>query len=255
MKHDFSMIVHKLSKELPFINLYPIADVHIGSLEFDEKMFKKWLKTVSDDAYGYVIMAGDLMNMGLKSSKTNCYEETMRPSQQKEYLFESLKPIKHKILAACGGNHEYRGVKDADMDPLYDVMARLQIEDLYRQNMCFVKINLGEKKNHKQMSYGIVAIHGATRNKNLQFISHFDNCDLFISGHTHNPEYDPKSKIKLDMHNEQVTMLPYRNVVCSSFQNSGGYGLRKQYPPPFIYEFQVIRLDGNMKKLNFFTIS
>lgn len=123
MLNDFVMVKQKLPWDYPYIHIYPCADVHAGSIEHDEKLFRLWVQTVHDDPYGYAVLAGDMMNNGVKTSKTNVYEETMRPSQQKEYLFDSLKPIKEKILGACGGNHCYRNIREVDDDPLYDVFC------------------------------------------------------------------------------------------------------------------------------------
>ena len=256
MLSDFKMIVCKLPREQAYCNLYPLADVHIGSAEFNEQMFKQWLKTVSEDEYGVVVMAGDLMNMGIKSSKTNVYEETMRPRQQKEYLYEALTPIKDKIVAACGGNHCYRNIKEVDDDPLYDVMAMLRISEVYRQNICFAKICVGtrERDKKKQIAYGIVLTHGSTTNKHNKFINGIDGADLFVSGHVHQNAYNQPSKIRMDMQNETVRIVPYRNIVCGTFQESGGYSIRAEYMPVGIDEFQVIRLDGTRKRMNFFTI-
>lgn len=115
------MIVHKLSTELPYINIYPIGDVHIGSKECDMKMLLEWRKLVLDDPYGYAVIVGDMMNMALKTSKSNVYEDVMNPLQQKEFCYEFLLPIRDKILAACSGNHEQRNVKEVGTNPLYDV--------------------------------------------------------------------------------------------------------------------------------------
>lgn len=256
MLNDFKMIVVKLPMELSYINIYPIADAHIGSQEFNEQMFKKWLKTVQEDEFGYVTLAGDMLNNGIKNSKTNCYEETMRPSAQKEYLYEALLPIKGRILGACGGNHEYRAVKEVDSDPLYDIMCRLQISDRYRQNICFLKVNLGAtpKNKNKQVSYGIVLTHGASRNKHDKFINGIDGADIFISGHTHQNEYQQPSKLRMDMYNEMVRAVPYRKIICIPFQEIGGYAIRSEYMPNSIDEFQVLKLSGTTKKINFFTI-
>ena len=74
----------------------------------------------------------------------------MQPFQQKKWLVEQFEPLKDKkILGANQGNHEYRTTIETGECPLYDVMNKLDIEDLYRQNMAFLKVNLG-KKNAKK---------------------------------------------------------------------------------------------------------
>lgn len=255
MLNDFKMIVSSCPTETKYINLYPIADAHIGSQEFNETKFKEWLEIVKADGNALVTLSGDLLNNGIKSSKTNCYEETMRPQAQKEYLYNALLPIKEKILAACGGNHEYRNIKEVDNDPLYDVMCWLQIGERYRQNICFVKLSLGRvPRNGKPVTYGVVLTHGASRNKHDKFINGIDGADVFISGHTHQNEYQQPSKIRMDTRNNKVSFAPYRKVVCIPFQESGGYSIRGEYMPGSIDEFQVLKLSGERKKINFFTL-
>lgn len=243
------MITHKLPSTYLYINIYPIADVHIGSKQFNKKAFNELIKTVKADPYGFVVMAGDILNNGIKSSKSNVYEEVIRPRDQKEYAYEVLLPIADKILACCGGNHCHRTNKEVDSDPLYDVMCRLGIPELYRENGCIVKINLGERNKARQVSYAGVVTHGTSKNKHDKFCMGIDNADFFISGHTHQAEYTPKGKIRIDTKNEVVTLVGYKQIVCHSFQDYGGYALRSEYTPKAPTEFQKLKLYGNIKKM------
>ena len=256
MLSDFKMITQKFPQNMTTINIYPIADVHVGSAEFNEVKFKEWVKAVTDDENGYIVIAGDMLNNGIKNSKTNVYEEVMRPREQKEYVYEKLLPLKDRILACVGGNHEARNIKEVDSDPLYEVMCRLNLAHIYRSNACFVKIALGttKKKPSKQTTYGIVVTHGTGRNRHNSFMNGVDGADLFISGHTHQDEYSQNAKVRFDMHNECVTTVPYRKVICTPFCGYGGYALKAEFLPGMIDEFQVVRLDGTRKKINFFTI-
>ena len=251
MLSDFEMIVHKLSNELPYINLYPLGDVHIGSKECDLDLLKKWISMVESDPFGYAVIVGDMMNMGLKNSKSNVYEETLNPMQQKELCYELLKPIKHKILAGCSGNHEQRNVKEVGTNPLYDVFCRLQIEDVYRENACFIKLNLGQRKADRQVSYGLVLTHGSSANKDERWTYSVDNCDLFISGHTHGATHKPLGKIRMDMQNECVRTVGFHNVVVIPFQRYGGYALKGKYLPNHLEQFQKIRLFGDSKRVGY----
>lgn len=251
MLSDFQMIVHKLPSELPFINIYPIGDVHIGSKECDIELLQEWINIVKDDPFGYAVIIGDMMNMGLKNSKSNVYEEVLNPLQQKELCYELLKPIKHKILAGCSGNHEARMVKEVGDNPLYDVFCRLQIEDVYRENACFIKVNLGQRKSDRQVSYGIVLTHGSTRGKDERWVYAVDNCDLFINGHTHNADHQPLGKIRMDLHNECVRTVSFQNVVVVPFQQYGGYALRGKFLPNHLQQFQKVRLSGDVKRIGY----
>lgn len=246
------MITHKFSTELPYINIYPIGDVHIGSKECELGLLKQWIEMVQNDQNGYVFIVGDMMNMGLRNSKTNVYEEVLTPLEQKELCYELLKPISHKILAGCSGNHEYRSVKEVGSNPLYDVFCRLQIENVYRENVCFIKINIGKRKSDRQCSYGIVLTHGSTRNKDERWTYTVDNCDLFINGHTHEANHKPLGKIKMDLQNECVRMVSFHNIVVTPFQSYGGYALRGKYSPNYTEQFQKIRLFGDSKRIGYF---
>lgn len=244
------MVVHKLPVTLTHINLYPLGDLHLGSAECDIKLFDTWVQTVKGDDHGYCVLVGDMMNMGLKSSRTNVYEEVLTPQQQKEKLHELLLPIKDKILGAVSGNHEYRGVKETGINPLYDVFCRLQIEDLYRENACYMKINLGQRSDkQRQISYGIVLHHGASRSKREKWANAVDGMDCLITGHTHIAEIQPPCKIVMDMKNEVIRMVEYTTVVTNSFQSYGGYALRGMYLPVQSRRFQKLILDGTFKNV------
>jgi len=133
MLDDFKMIKVRY-EQADQLTLYPIGDVHIGSAEFNEKLFREWAKMVENDPNGAVAIVGDMMDVGLKNSKTNVYEQKLTPREQKELCYELLKPVKDKILAGCSGNHEARSVREVGTNPLYDVFCRLGIEDRYREN-------------------------------------------------------------------------------------------------------------------------
>ena len=85
MLDDFVLLKYKF-ETASYINIYPLGDVHIGSKECDMDLLHEWVEMVKNDPYGYVVIIGDMMNMGLKNSKTNIYEAVLTPMEQKEYL-------------------------------------------------------------------------------------------------------------------------------------------------------------------------
>lgn len=250
MKNDFEMIVHELDRDLESIHLYPIGDVHVGSDEFDKDGFETVLSFIENDPYARVVFVGDLMDNALKNSKTNVYEATMSPFEQKQYLKEKLMPIKDKILGAIGGNHEYRSTRETGDFPLYDVLAKLDIEDLYRENMAFIKVNLGEKANKKQASYSIVLAHGASKTKTEKFGYAIDGVDLFVTGHTHSPESNFPEKIVIDPRNNVVSRVGYVHIVVNSFHKTGGYGLKNMYLPKDTTRTACVIMDGTKKGMD-----
>lgn len=249
MLDDFQLIDANFV-ENSTLNIYPLGDVHIGSKEFDLELFKQWVEMVKGDPNGAVVIIGDMMNMGLKNSKSNVYEETLSPMEQKELCYELLKPIADKIIGGCSGNHEYRAVKDVGMNPLYDVFCRLRIEDRYRENVCFIKLTVG-KQRHNNNTYGVVLTHGKSKNKDELWTYGVDGCDCFISGHTHLGTHQPMGKIRMDLSHKRVKTVGYQNVVVLPFQRYGGYAVRGKYMPNHLGQFQCITFDGTTKKVGY----
>lgn len=248
---DFKMIVHKFPIETEKINIYAIGDVHVGSGQFNENIALDKINSILKDPIGYVVYCGDMMDMGIKTAKTNTYEQTMMPHEQKEYVAEMYKPLACRTLAGVPGNHCYRGMEVVGINPMYDIFCRWGIEDLYRENAAIIKINLGQKKNKKQVSYAGVITHGASTNKHHKFCTGFDGADFFISGHTHTPSYMPKGKIRIDLHNELVRRVGYKEIVVDSTSDYGGYGVRKQYEVNAPCELQTLTLFGDYKHMDF----
>lgn len=249
MLSDFTLIKHKF-EEAPFVNIYPLGDVHLGSKECDVELLQKWVEMVKQDPYGKVVIIGDMMNMGLKTSKSNVYEEVLTPMQQKELLYEILEPIADKILAGCSGNHEYRAVKEVGMNPLYDVFCRLRIEDRYRENVCFLKLTVG-KCGKNPNTYGVVLTHGKSKGKDLDWTYSVDGSDVFISGHTHLGTHQPCGKIRMDLSHETVKTVGYQHIVVLPFQSYGGYAVRNKYIPNHLGQFQRITFDGSAKQVGY----
>lgn len=249
MLSDFTLIKHKFDNE-PKINVYPLGDVHIGSKECNMELLAKWRTIVENDPNGKVVIIGDMMNMGLKNSRSNVYEEILTPMQQKEVCYEFLKPIKDKILAGCSGNHEYRNVREVGTNPLYDVFCRLGIEDRYRENACFLKVTVGKCGKNPNI-YGVVLTHGKSKNKDLDWTYAVDGADLFISGHTHLGTHQPCGKIRIDLTHETVKSIGYQHIVVLPFQEYGSYAMRDKYKPTHLGQFQCIVFAGNEKRVGY----
>lgn len=249
MLDDFQLIKYKV-EGLDHLNVYPLGDVHIGSKECDLDVFQAWINMVANDPNGVVVIIGDMMNMGLKSSVSNIYEEVLNPLAQKEKCYELLKPIADKIIAGCPGNHEYRAVKEVGTNPLYDVFCRLCIEDRYRENACFLKLTVG-RNGRNPNTYGVVLTHGKSKTKDLDWTYTVDGADVFISGHTHLGTHQPCGKIRVDLTHETIKPVDYQHIVVLPFQQYGGYAVRNKYKPNVCGQFQRVTFDGTTKRVSY----
>ena len=246
------------------ITIIPVSDVHLGSPGCQEQEFIKFLQWVHDTPNVYLILGGDLIDNGTKSSVTNPFRATMPPSQQKKQMANMLAPVRDRVLCLLPGNHERRSGKDADDDPCYDIAAKLDLEDLYRENIAFLKIQLGLEKNvngnrpnqDQRPTYSIAVTHGAgggvltggAVNRNERFGSVLDNVDALIVGHTHKPWATQPGKIYVDLKNNCVSVKPFRVISSTSWLEYGGYAAQKMLLPT-TFSLQKLHLCGNHKEI------
>lgn len=263
MLSDFEMIVH----EFPTgddVTIIPIADVHLGAQECMEQEFISFIETVAGKPNTYIILCGDLLNNATKSSVSNIYEEVYRPSEAKRMMAKILEPVRDKILCSVTGNHERRSSRDVDDDPNYDILCKLDLEHLYRENMAFVKIQLGKQENesgtrtagYQRPCYTLVVTHGsgggiltgASINRNERFGYAVDNMDALISAHTHKPAVTQPGKIYIDTRNNRVCVKPFKVVTATSWLNFGGYAAQKMLLPSS-HALQTLTLRGSHKEM------
>ena len=257
MQHDFDIIVHKFGSE--DITIYPIGDVHLGSPECMEQEFITFINRVKDEPNSYLLLLGDLCDLGLKNALTDVYRATMPPSQQKREMANILAPVAHKVLAAVSGNHEYRGVKEADNDVTRDVLAKIDREDVYRENIAFVKLQFGDRslRGMSRPAYTLGICHGngggAMMSGALLRGEKFGMClsgdvDGLVYGHTHKNITAVNAKLHVDARNNFVTLKPFHIINSTSWLEYGGYAARKMLMPS-IHNIQRITLCGDHKEM------
>lgn len=257
MLNDFNVIQHKFTENND-IHIIPISDVHLGASEHMTKQWEQFCQEVLDRPNTFITLGGDLINNATRSSVSNIFEETMRPGEQKKLMAKMLMPIRERILCAVSGNHERRSLKDADDDPTYDIMCKLDLEHLYRENMAFVKIQMGNVKANRKYNptYVLVVTHGAgggiatggAVNRNERFGYVIDGADCLVVGHTHKPFVTQPSKIFVDVHNNKVSFKPFKVVSSTAWLDFGGYAAQKMLLPSS-HAPQVITLCGKTKKV------
>ena len=255
MLSDFTLITHHFP-ERKDIRIYPIADVHLGAAEHMTREWEQFCERVKDEQ-AYIILGGDLINNSTRNSVSNIFDEVMRPRDQKRLMVEMLKPIRDRILCMTTGNHERRN-RDVDDDPSYDIACKLDIEDVYRENIAFLKIQIGNKEldGTRNPTYLLTVTHGAgggmltggAVNRAERFAYVLDG-DALILGHTHKPFVTQPSKIKIDPHNNKVTLKPFKVISMTSWLQWGGYAAQKMLNPTSFCP-QVITLCGTKKEIS-----
>lgn len=255
---DSDMIIHKLYGGQD-ITVIPISDVHLGSEECMEDRFERFVQSVAETPNVYVTLGGDLIDNGTKNSVTNVYRAVYPPHVQKRRMAELLKPIKDRILCAVSGNHERRsssGKGGVDDDPTYDILCKLDIEDIYRENLAIVKIQLGREtraNSELRPTYIMAVAHGAgggylpgaSVNRGQRYGYIFNGIDVLVLGHTHVPYNIKYKKIKVDPHNNKITEENFKVICATSWLEYDGYPIQKMlYPAAFAEQTMILSGKG-----------
>lgn len=262
MLNDLDLISHTISHDM---TIYPISDVHLGAMEHAETEWNSFLKKLeAEDAY--LILAGDLLNNGIRSCKfVNPFEETIRPRDAKRRMVKYLEPVKDRILCVVSGNHERRTYRDDDQDLTYDICSKLDIEELYRENIAYMKLSVGTRIDRRKKdsvprhTYIFAVTHGsgggiytgAAVNRDERFGNAIDGLDCLVTGHVHKGFVTKPAKIVIDARNNLVKMEHYTVVSCVSWLNYGGYAARGMLLPAAVCDPQIIHLSAthNNKKI------
>lgn len=257
MLKDFEIITNNFAKKTD-ITVIPISDVHLGASEHMQRQWELFCMNVLKEPNTYITLGGDLINNATRSSVSNIFEETMRPSEQKRMMAKMLEPLRDRILCAVTGNHERRSMKEADDDPTYDILCKLDLEHLYRENIAFVKLRIGDQKADglKNPTYTLAVTHGAgggaltggTVNRNERFGYALEGVDALIVGHSHKPLITQPAKLVVDHGNNRVSVKPFKVVVSTAWLNYGGYAAQKMLLPSS-HTVQRILLAGDHKEI------
>ena len=259
MLSDYQLICHRFP-DRPDLKIYPVGDVHLGAAEHMAHEWQEFCKSILEDENAYLILLGDLLSNATRSSVSNVYEEVMRPRDQKKLIAEQLRPLRERILGMVSGNHERRSGKDADNDPSLDIAAKLDIEDLYRRDAAFIKIQMGNNRSDgfKNPTYVLACTHGAAGgrltgnavNRAEQFgLGAIEGADALIVGHSHKPFVTKPGKIVIDPRHNIATIRPLVVVSCTSWLRFGGYAMQKMLMPSTNAP-QIITLRGNRKEIS-----
>jgi predicted phosphodiesterase len=235
MQNDSNILWYSFDKA-PSIQLFPLADVHLGAEGADFQAFYGLVNEIAKEPNAYVTLQGDLIDNGIKNSVTNCYRATMRPSEQKREMAKALEPIRDKILCILPGNHERRSGKETDDDPAYDIASKLDLEDRYRESIAFLRVGVGNDRRHdRAWAYHIACVHGAgggglagtgvSRADN--YLQSMDGVDILIHAHNHKPYAYRGSKLVIDIQNRQVKQRPYLTMCTGGWLQYVGYPVDK----------------------------
>lgn len=225
---SFPELVVNIPKAWNEVHLAPLYDVHIGSREFDHKLFLKHRDWIRDTPNVITWNGGDMFE-NLVDSKMG--HMAMSNEEQIVNATELLAPIQHKILFSLPGNHEDRTMKACGMSSARRLADNLQVP--FFSDYCFALIKW-RGNNFRLMAHhgaGGAQTPGAQRNSARKELA-WAKPDLLWTGHLHQPMADIIYRTEYD----QSTGLMYeRNtvaIISPSYLNYfGGYAAKVRMAP------------------------
>lgn len=224
------------------ITIKPLADLHIGSKQVDIKKIKETIKEIETEKNTYTILNGDIMNVNLKNSVGDVYNEELSPMEQLTRATELLRPIKDKILVIASGNHEDRIKKETDIDILRLVARELGVEDRYTNGMWYLFLSFGKESKRPSIinpiQYQITGYHGSgggrksgSKINKLEELSQITIADLYVMSHTHKP-IATKGIIYLPVPQQKTIVKKEQHyLMTNSFLEYGGYAEKMALTP------------------------
>ena len=243
MESSFKPILFDAPREQGDIELYFLHDIHAGAREFDEGRFSRLKKHILAEDNRYVIWLGDVLNNAIPGSKTEMFDQTMNPHEQKEWFCDQLRDFEGRSILVVPGNHEYnRTTRAAGLYPLYDCCARMQQSEIYRSEFAFVDIGVGVRKRDPgaQNHYVGFCVHQAKDLRNYGAADWIDGIDWLAFGHDHEPKSRPRAKLVYDTKRKLVYQRDVETVNSGSFLRYGGYGAKGGYRPQAAKMYKII---------------
>jgi hypothetical protein len=239
-QRDFQIIVRALDcvddkAEVMFLN-----DIHIGSEGTDIDYVEEKLKREAKKPNLYFGLGGDFIDNGIKSSKAGPYHQTMMPREQKKTAVRLFSHIRDKILYILPGNHEAKSAQEVDDNPAYDIAAKLDLEDVFRESIAIARLDVGKDTDHNRpWRYYLASVHGAgggiytggAINKTENFLYGFDGIDVLVTGHVHKLAGSRPGKLVVDGPRDRIIQKDMLVMISGAWCDYVAYAAEKMYRP------------------------
>lgn len=186
------------------VTIHPIGDLHLGHINSDINFIKEILKEIPKNDNHRIILMGDLLDIGIKSSIAgSVYENNELIDTAMDTLYDLLEPFKGKIDAVVTGNHEWRVFKETGIDLTKQIARNLNAT--YMKHSGVVTYSINKKAYNVNMFHGRCGggIENALRH--CKAMSNKVIADVYLMGHVHACA-STKRQIKIiDSRNRKIT--------------------------------------------------
>lgn len=200
------------------ICVIPFGDAHIGAIGTDYELFRTMTDEIINTPDLYVILMGDELDLAIKMrSIAEVLTSVLTPELQVQFIRTWLEEIKHKVLFAVQGNHDYRIKQLAGVDLPRHIINKVVP---YSTGICHVNLQVGEvvyklAAAHKFPGHSMWNVNHA--NKKYSAMQYPDG-DIYMGAHTHRPggAFDWESG-KLKVYLNSATMKTHDEYAATFF--------------------------------------
>jgi len=216
-------------KQFKTVEVLHITDVQFGSKQCLVKRVEEFIAWVLDKPNRFIILGGDMIDAATVLSVGSPFENHFEPKEELLQFVQLFMPVRHRILASVGGNHEARTSKTfGEAGSLIATLLGIP----YSSGIQLLDLHFGEHK-----PFRISVWHGSgsakTKGAKLMMLHRFmgqGDSQLYLVGHLHDVvlTYDwRQSRREGEIYLEKIA-----GVMSSSFLGYwGGYGERAGLTP------------------------
>lgn len=235
-----------LGLESPYIHIYPVVCMHVGSPQSDYRFIMEHLRRIKEDPAARWVYAGDGGECVLRGSKGDPYGQLLSPQCQMEMLLDILSPVRDKGLFGIRGNHGHRIYKESGLGFDHNLCSRLGIP--YMGVAAFANFRVNRSSYDCYFHHGQDSgIHLSSKIKKAEDFTRFIDADALFTAHSHVAiELQPSTILSADNIGRKVrTRLRHQYICGSAYDSREGYAEDKAYPP-LLPAYLSVRFDGSI---------
>jgi hypothetical protein len=238
-----------LDPKLTQVRILVLSDLHYGNPYCSVKHFQRTIDYVKANKDVHVFFNGDLCESAIKTSKGDIFHQVGTPQDQRDWVIQTLAPIKKQILGFTTGNHENRIYNDTGIDLTADIAAAFEVP--YRSEGMLFKLSFGSgssSHDDKPFVFGNYITHGfggartkAAKATKIERASTWVDADWYAMSHDHVVNVAPDIYLQHDDRGTvdkttgylsgKVTAKRKMLIKTNAFLKWGGYAESGGFPP------------------------
>gem|GEM_PF-6037136 len=226
------------------VKLTVVADLHLDDIAFLESIYNKVMDRVARKNLK-LILNGDFVSLFFLKDLSSMAERRMHTDEALDKVWEFLKKYRNRIYLVTRGNHDKRLFKYAESNFLRRYAKELKLNYADTQGVLIIQTGNREWRILVTHGWGNGRTIGAKVNKAENLARQWEQIDIVVISHTHQPFYFPISRRNPYLQTEQYH---YTHIISTSaFIGDPPYVLEQAYPPPTFVVPIITLSEGGLK--------